>query len=63
MRYALAVEAKPSPPYRYFTENSVDPISIVSGLVQTGLYLDFFYIFFTKVMKGEKFEVSSAFHR
>lgn len=28
---------------RYFTENTVDPISVVSGLVQTGLYMDFFY--------------------
>jgi hypothetical protein len=28
---------------RYFTENQVDPISVVCGLVQTGLYLDFFY--------------------
>ncbi|PWN49351.1 putative ERD2-ER lumen protein-retaining receptor [Violaceomyces palustris] len=43
--------------YRYFTENTVDPISVLSGLVQTGLYLDFFYIYFTKVMKGEKFEL------
>lgn len=29
--------------FRYFTENTVDPISVVSGLVQTGLYMDFFY--------------------
>ncbi|EPQ26738.1 uncharacterized protein PFL1_05717 [Pseudozyma flocculosa PF-1] len=43
--------------YRYFTENTVDPISVISGLVQTGLYLDFFYVYFTKVMKGEKFEL------
>ncbi|PWN89839.1 putative ERD2-ER lumen protein-retaining receptor [Acaromyces ingoldii] len=43
--------------YRYFTEKAIDPISILAGLVQTGLYLDFFYIYFTKVMKGEKFEL------
>ncbi|MCO5613798.1 hypothetical protein L7F22_068076 [Adiantum nelumboides] len=43
--------------YRYFAEGSIDPISILAGLVQTGLYLDFFYIYFTKVMKGEKFEL------
>lgn len=43
--------------YRYFTEKMIDPISILAGLVQTGLYLDFFYIYFTKVMKGEKFEL------
>ncbi|KAI3488828.1 hypothetical protein L1887_47027 [Cichorium endivia] len=29
--------------YRYIAHNEVDPISILSGLVQTGLYLDFFY--------------------
>lgn len=61
---------------RYFTEKAIDPISILAGLVQTGLYLDFFYsgclffscqaskltvpactVYFTKVMKGEKFEL------
>ncbi|EJD41685.1 ER lumen protein retaining receptor [Auricularia subglabra TFB-10046 SS5] len=43
--------------YRYFTEGNVDPIAVISGLVQTGLYLDFFYVYFTKVMKGQKFEL------
>jgi ER lumen protein retaining receptor len=33
---------------RYFAEGLVDPISITAGLVQTGLYLDFFYVYFTK---------------
>ena len=33
---------------RYFSEGTVDPIAIVAGIVQTGLYLDFFYIYFTK---------------
>lgn len=28
---------------RFFDEKQVDPISILAGLVQTGLYLDFFY--------------------
>lgn len=28
---------------RYIAHNEIDPISILSGLVQTGLYLDFFY--------------------
>ncbi|PWN25786.1 putative ERD2-ER lumen protein-retaining receptor [Jaminaea rosea] len=41
--------------YRYLSEHFVDPISIVAGLVQTGLYADFFWIYFNKVMKGEKF--------
>jgi hypothetical protein len=30
--------------YRYFTEDSVDAIAIVAGLVQTALYSDFFYV-------------------
>ena len=34
--------------YRYFSEGTVDPIAVIAGLVQTGLYLDFFYIYFTK---------------
>ncbi|TCD65569.1 endoplasmic reticulum retention protein [Steccherinum ochraceum] len=43
--------------YRYFTEGTVDPIAVTAGLVQTGLYLDFFYVYFTKVMQGQKFEL------
>ena len=33
---------------RYFTEGLVDPIAVTAGIVQTGLYLDFFYVYFTK---------------
>jgi ER lumen protein retaining receptor len=33
---------------RYFTEGVVDPIAVVAGIVQTGLYIDFFYVYFTK---------------
>lgn len=43
--------------YRYFTEGTIDPIAVVAGLVQTALYLDFFYIYFTKVLQGQKFEL------
>ncbi|CAE6393474.1 unnamed protein product [Rhizoctonia solani] len=43
--------------YRYWTEGTVDPIAVVAGLVQTGLYIDFFYVYFTRVMQGEKFEL------
>ena len=32
---------------RYFTEDTVDPIAICAGLVQTALFSDFFYIYFT----------------
>jgi hypothetical protein len=35
-------------PHRYFSEGVVDPIAVVAGIVQTGLYLDFFYVYFTK---------------
>ena len=40
-RYLQAVDS-------YFVEDLVDPISIFAGVVQTGLYLDFFYVYFTK---------------
>ncbi|KAF9029334.1 HDEL sequence binding protein [Hymenopellis radicata] len=43
--------------YRYFTEGVVDPIAVTAGIIQTGLYLDFFYVYFTKVLQGEKFEL------
>lgn len=43
--------------YRYFTEGVVDPIAVTAGIVQTGLYLDFFYVYFTKVLQGQKFEL------
>ncbi|KAI8803409.1 ER lumen protein retaining receptor [Cladochytrium replicatum] len=43
--------------YRYIHENKVDWIAVVAGLVQTGLYLDFFHIYFTKVLKGKKFQL------
>lgn len=35
--------------HRYATEPiGFDPISFVSGVVQTALYVDFFYIYFTR---------------
>jgi len=35
--------------YRYFTEKSyIDPIAQVAGIIQTILYSDFFYIYYTK---------------
>ncbi|KAF8937256.1 ER lumen protein retaining receptor-domain-containing protein [Dissophora ornata] len=43
--------------YRYYTEHYVDWIVWVAGTVQTGLYCDFFFIYFTKVLKGDKFEL------
>jgi len=43
--------------YRYAAESHVDQISVLAGIVQTILYSDFFYIYYTKVMKGKKFEL------
>ncbi|KAJ1569386.1 endoplasmic reticulum retention protein [Cladochytrium tenue] len=37
--------------YRYFLDDPpyhVDWIAVLAGLVQTGLYCDFFYVYFTK---------------
>ncbi|WFD41043.1 endoplasmic reticulum retention protein [Malassezia japonica] len=34
-----------------------DYITFLAGLVQTGLYADFFYIYYEKVMHGKKFEL------
>lgn len=43
---------------RYFAENGhFDLIAVLAGLVQTVLYTDFFYIYWTKVMQGQKFNL------
>jgi ER lumen protein retaining receptor len=41
--------------YRYFAESHWEPISVLAGIVQTVLYSDFFWIYYTKVLKGKKF--------
>jgi len=41
--------------YRYFAEDHREPISVLAGIVQTVLYSDFFWIYYTKVLKGKKF--------
>ncbi|KAJ1653966.1 endoplasmic reticulum retention protein [Dispira simplex] len=43
--------------YRYYTEGYVDVIAWVAGFVQTLLYADFFYIYFTRVLKGKMFKL------
>lgn len=30
--------------YRFYSENFLDPIAVVAGIVQTVLYADFFYL-------------------
>jgi ER lumen protein retaining receptor len=41
--------------YRWFAEGHWDPIAVLAGIVQTVLYSDFFWIYYTKVLKGKKF--------
>lgn len=43
--------------YRYFKDGSLDPIAITAGIIQTAIYADFGYIYVTKVLRGEKFEL------
>lgn len=40
--------------WRYYYDSFFDVIAIVSGIVQTILYCDFFYLYITKVLKGKK---------
>jgi ER lumen protein retaining receptor len=41
--------------WRYWTDGHFDKTAVLAGLVQTVLYSDFFWIYYTKVMKGKKF--------
>ncbi|KAJ2002117.1 endoplasmic reticulum retention protein [Coemansia thaxteri] len=44
--------------YRYYSEDSyVDYVAWVAGVVQTVLYGDFFYIYFTRILKGKTFKL------
>ncbi|ROT42405.1 ER lumen protein retaining receptor 1 [Sodiomyces alkalinus F11] len=45
--------------YRYATEpkHKVDWIAIIAGIIQTILYSDFFWIYYNKVLKGQKFKL------
>ncbi|OBZ84335.1 ER lumen protein-retaining receptor 2 [Choanephora cucurbitarum] len=43
--------------YRYMDEGYTDWVAWVAGMVQTVLYSDFFYIYYVKVLHGEKFEL------
>ncbi|XP_028312033.1 ER lumen protein-retaining receptor 3 [Gouania willdenowi] len=40
--------------WRYHTEDFVDQIAVVSGVVQTIFYCDFFYLYVTKVLRGRE---------
>lgn len=41
--------------WRHFAEGRVDGIAVLAGIVQTVLYSDFFWIYYTKVLKGKRF--------
>ncbi len=41
--------------WRWATESRVEWVAVVAGVSQTVLYSDFFWIYYTKVMKGKKF--------
>lgn len=43
--------------YRFYFQDYIDYIPVVSGIIQTVVYSDFFYIYYTKVLKGKKFEL------
>lgn len=38
--------------YRYFSEGKLDKLSVFTGLIQTLIYSDFFYIYYQKVMSS-----------
>jgi len=43
--------------YRYFINGHVDSIALMAGILQTVLYSDFFWIYYTKVLQGKKFNL------
>ncbi|AOA65126.1 GQ67_05162T0 [Komagataella phaffii] len=43
--------------YRYYTEGRMDKIAVISGILQTIVYSDFFYIYYKKVVKNLKFKL------
>ncbi|PVU92935.1 hypothetical protein BB561_003533 [Smittium simulii] len=43
--------------YRYKYQDYIDWVAWLAGIVQTILYADFFYIYFTRVLKGKKFKL------
>ncbi|BEJ13811.1 hypothetical protein CspHIS471_0309850 [Cutaneotrichosporon sp. HIS471] len=43
--------------WRYFADGSIDPIAVTAGIIQTAIYADFGYIYVTKVLQGQKFEL------
>jgi len=40
--------------YRYFEDGRVNWVPWVGGVLQTALYIDFFYLYITKVLSGKR---------
>ncbi|KJE95293.1 KDEL endoplasmic reticulum protein retention receptor, variant [Capsaspora owczarzaki ATCC 30864] len=43
--------------YRYFEEDHFDAIVVFAGIIQTVLYCDFFYLYITKVLRGQRLKM------
>lgn len=46
--------------WRYYMENHYDLIAGCAGILQTILYSKFFYLYFTKVLRGKQFQTPEA---
>ncbi|KAH3684337.1 hypothetical protein WICPIJ_004683 [Wickerhamomyces pijperi] len=43
--------------YRFFSDGKFYWVAVVTGIIQTLVYSDFFWVYYNKVMKGLKFEL------
>lgn len=43
--------------YRYWVDDWFSLISTITGVLQTAIYSDFFYVYYKQVMQGKKFEL------
>lgn len=43
--------------YRYIAEGFFDPIPVFAGVIQTILYSDFFWVYYTNVLQGKSFKL------
>lgn len=48
--------------YRFYAESFLDPIAVVAGIVQTVLYVDFFYLYVTRGMYFFSYVFILEFH-
>ncbi|PKC16259.1 ER lumen protein retaining receptor [Rhizophagus irregularis] len=46
--------------WRYIFDGHVEVYAWIAGVIQTALYSDFFYIYYTKVIHGKKFELPQS---